>query len=332
MSQISVLKEITWLRDTASNWTDRVALGRQPHAVLLAGPVGVGKRAAALWLAQQHLNVAGSAVPQYPATRFEHADLHWVSPAEDKQTIGIDQIRVLVAAMGMTSYHGSGKAAVIDPADAMTNSAANSLLKTLEEPSGNTLMILIADRKGRLPATIFSRCQRIDIPAPAEDEALRWLDQVHPGSNWPEALRLAGNAPLAAIDALEQLETHAAMGRDLAAVASGRGSPIEVAARWQKLETGLVLDWLARAVQSMIIRSSNAAKQGVSAEIDESVLKRMDRRNLFCYLDTINRLRGQAGGSFNVQLMLEGLLIDLADGLANCGTGSPNGEPPELMV
>ena len=329
---MSVLKEISWLEDMAKSWTDRVSLGRQPHAVLLTGPVGAGKRAAAGWLARQHLNVADVAVPQYPATRFDHADLHWISPADDKQAIGIDQIRALVTEMSMTSYHGSGKAAVIDPADAMTNNAANSLLKTLEEPSGNALMILIADRKGRLPATIFSRCQRIDIALPAEDEALRWLDQIHPGSNWQEALRLAGNAPLAAIGAIEQLETHASMGRDFSAVASGRGSPIEVAARWQKLETSFVLDWLARAVQGMIIRTSNVVKHGVSAEIDDSVLKRMDRRNLFCYLDTINRLRGQAGGSFNVQLMLEGLLIDLADGLANCGAGSPGGEPPELMV
>jgi len=62
------------------------------------------------------------------------------------------------------------------------------------------------------------------------------------------------------------------------------------------------------------------------------VLKRMDRRNLFCYLDTINRLRGQPGGSFNVQLTLEGLLIDLADGLRDSGGGSPGGEPAELMV
>lgn len=326
------LKDISWVEDIARNWQDRVTLGRQPHAVLLTGPVGIGKRAVATWLAQQHLGIKGAACPQYPVATIEHADLRWISPAEDKRSISIDQVRALVAEMAMTSYEGRGKVAVVDPADAMTNNAANSLLKTLEEPSGNALMILVADRKGRLPATIFSRCQRIDIAPPTEEQALQWLNQLHPGSNWPEALRLAGKAPLAAIEAVEQLETHAAMSRDFRAVANGALSPIEVAARWQKLDTGFVLDWLAQAIQSAIIRASTAGKCGVKAEIDDSVLKRMDRRNLFCYLDSINRLRGQPGGSFNVQLMLEGLLIDLADGLENCNQGSPGGELPEMMV
>lgn len=326
------LKEINWLKDVVENWSEGVSLGRQPHAVLITGPAGVGKRAFATWLARQHLGIGNAGMPQYPVPHLEHADLRWIRPLDDKQAIGIDQIRHLVATMNMTSYEGRGKVAVIDPADAMTNSAANSLLKTLEEPSGNALLILIADRKGRLPATIFSRCQRIDIAVPAEGNALQWLDEWRPGNHWPRALQLAGRAPLAALDALEQLDAHAAMSRDFSAVATGTSSPLEVAARWQKLDTAFVLDWLARAVQGSIIRASDGGKLGATAEIDDSVLKRMDRRNLFCYLDTVNRLRGQPGGSFNVQLALEGLLIDLAEGLRNCGRGSPGGEPAELMV
>jgi DNA polymerase-3 subunit delta' len=312
--------DISWHKHFAENWIERARQGRSPHAVLLAGPVGVGKRAAAAWMAARHLDVAETAaLPQYPVEAPAHADLRWISPLEDKQTIGIDQIRTLVAEFSMTSYKGGGKVAIVDPADVMTNNAANSLLKTLEEPPGDALLVLVADKKGHLPATIFSRCQRIDFAAPDETVALEWLDRLQPGSTWPEALRLAGNAPLAAVGAIEQLDTHAAMSRDFVAVASGRGSAIDVAARWNGLDTGFVLDWLARQVQNVIFRASGTVRSGGSGAIDESVLKRMDRRNLFCYLDIINRLRGQPGGSFNVQLTLEGLLIDLSEGLKNCG-------------
>ncbi len=326
-------KAISWHSDFAKNWLDRVEQGRLPHAVLLAGPSGVGKRSAAAWMAARHLEIGDPpALPQYPAQTIAHADMRWITPLEDKQAIGIDQIRELVAEMCLTSYKGGGKVAVIEPAEAMTNNAANSLLKTLEEPNGDALLILIADRKGRLPATIFSRCQRIDFAVPAEQDALEWLDRVQPGANWAEALNLAGNAPLAAIAAIEQLDTHAAMSRDFAAVASGRDSALEVAARWTKLDTSFVLEWLARQVQSAIFRASNVGKGGAKGTIDDSVLKRMDRRNLFCYLDIINRLRGQPGGSYNVQLTLEGLLINLSEGLKNCGTDSSQGGLPEMMV
>ncbi len=198
----------------------------------------------------------------------------------------------------------------------MTHNAANSLLKTLEEPSGTALLILIADRAGRLPATIYSRCQRIDIALPPESEGLGWLDKVQPGSNWVEALRLAGNAPLAAIGALDNIETQASMRRDFGAVAQGKISPIVIAERWTSLDTGFVLDWLARQVQQAILTKSGGAQTPTTAGIGESVLKRMDTRNLFCYLDTINRLRGQPKGSYNVQLAFESLLIDWAEHLA----------------
>lgn len=327
------IKDIIWHRDFAKNWLDRISQGRLPHAVLLAGPRGVGKRAAAAWMAAHHLQLSNaSELPQYPQQAIEHADMRWISPLEDKQAIGIDQIRDLVAEMSLTSYQGGGKVAVIEPAETMTNNAANSLLKTLEEPTGDALLILIADRKGRLPATIFSRCQRIDFAVPDEKQSLQWLDRIQAGANWGEALRLAGNAPLAAITAIDQLDTHAAMSRDFAAVASGRDSALDVAARWTKLETGFVLDWLARQVQNVIFRANGAARSGARGAIDDSVLKRMDRRNLFCYLDIINRLRGQPGGSYNVQLTLEGLLIDLADGLKNCGADSSDGGLPDMMV
>jgi DNA polymerase-3 subunit delta' len=310
-------KEIKWLESFAKNWKDREAHGRVPHAVLLTGPAGVGKRAAASWIAARRLGASVDApVPQYPVPGLQHADLHWIAPLEDKHTIGIEQVRDLVAELSLTSYEGHGKVAVIEPANAMTHNAANSLLKTLEEPPGDTILVLVADRAGRLPATIFSRCQRIDIAAPREADSLAWLDQLQPGADWRAALKLAGGAPLAAVAALDELDTHAQMSRDFIGVARGRISPLKVASAWVKLDTAFVLDWLARQVQETILLTAGGAQSPGTPAMDESVLKRMDTRNLFCYLDIINRLRGQPKGSFNVQLTLETLLIDWSEGLA----------------
>ena len=324
--------DIFWLESFANSWRDRIRRNRLPHAVLLLGPVGTGKRCAAAWIARMSLGIEPEAdFPVYPLEWPEHADLRWIAPAEDKQAISIEQIRELVADLSLTSYSGRGKVAIIEPADRMTANAANSLLKTLEEPEGNALLILVADRIGRLPATIFSRCQRIDFGAPATSTALAWLDQLRPGTAWAEALRIAGGAPLAAIAAHDSLETGNGLARDLNQLGQGKGSAVEVAARWTKLDTGFVLDWLARQVQASIVALEAGRERAPGLAIDDFVLRRMDRPNLFCYLDIINRLRGQPGGSYNVQLTLEGLLIDWADGLAEYGLRPP-AEGMELML
>ncbi len=322
--------DLFWLQDLVDSWQRRAQHGRLPHAVLLAGPPGVGKRAAAAWIAGHKLGEAPP-LPQYPLQVPEHADLEWLSPEEGKQSIGIEQIRELVRHLGLTSYEGRGKVAVIDPANVMTVNAANSLLKTLEEPPGDTLLVLVADRVGRLPATVFSRCQRIDFAPPPASRALEWLDRLQPGAAWRDALSVAGGAPLAAVSALDSLETSATMARDLNELGRGAGSPIDVAARWCKLEPAFVLNWMAQQLRQVAIAIVAGPGSARGLAIDDSVLRRMDRRNLFCYLDTINRLRGQAGGSFNVQLTLEGLLIDWADGLANCDLSPPT-DGMELMI
>ena len=311
--------ELTWLENFAEGWQERIRHGRIPHAVLLAGPPGVGKRAAARWIAGCYLGACEAPLPEDPQAIPEHADLHWLTIPEDKQSIGIEQIRDLVHELSLTSYEGGGKVAVVEPANAMTVNAANSLLKTLEEPPGDAILLLVADRVGRLPATIFSRCQRVDFAPPAESESLAWLDRVQPGAAWVDALRVAGGAPLAATAALEDLETSAGMARDLNALGRGTGSPVEVAGRWVKIGPAFVLNWLAQQIKLAVVANSAGRNHAAGLAIEDSVLRRMDRRNLFCYLDIINRLRGQPEGSWNVQLTFEALLIDWASGLGECG-------------
>lgn len=314
--------DIPWLSSVTLAWQSGQALGRPPHALMLTGPRGTGKRAAAAWLARKMLRMTVAELPQYPMVVPEHADLRWVTLPEDKHTIGIDQIRQLVTGLNLTSYEGGGKVAVIEPADAMTTNAANSLLKTLEEPPGDALLILVVDRPGRLPATVSSRCQRLNVHLPTEAVGLGWLHEIKPGVEWGKVLAEAGFAPLAAATALERQSVTDAMAEEFSAVAEGRAAPLPIAARWAKQEPEFVLEWLGRQVQICIARALGGLPARASGTIADSVLERIDTRKLFCYLDIINGLRGQAPGSFNAQLTLECLLIDWSQRLETLnGTG-----------
>lgn len=306
---------MNWLSNICDRWREAQARDRLPHAVLIAGPPGVGKRALAAWMASGKLSGQLADRPSFPVPEIEHADFHRVSIPDEKSNIGVDQIRSLIGEFSLTSYVGRGKVAIIEPAQKMTGAAANALLKTLEEPAGDALIILIADRAGRLPATIFSRCQTVPVGTPTEEDALAFLEALSPGRDWLEALASAHGAPMTAAETVERLGEIRDMRESLDGILVGRLDPIPVAAQWSKLDPPFVLDWLASEIQSAVKATVCGEKWAPGLGLDTNRLAHIDRRKLFCYLDIINRLRASAKGSFNVQVAFERLLIDLADGL-----------------
>ena len=110
-----------------------------------------------------------------------HPDSHVVRLDEDAQQIKVDQIRELIESLSLSSYRGGYKVGVIEGAEALNANGANAFLKTLEEPTGDTLLILIAKPSHRLPATIASRCLRLNLRRPAEAEALALAQGARPG-------------------------------------------------------------------------------------------------------------------------------------------------------
>ncbi len=96
--------DISWHKDFADQWLERARQKRLPHAVMLAGPAGVGKRAAAAWMVAQKLGIQPLAsLPGFPWVRPEHADLHWIERLEDKKTIVIEQVRELTDDLAIVS-------------------------------------------------------------------------------------------------------------------------------------------------------------------------------------------------------------------------------------
>ncbi len=142
--------------------------GRIVHALLFAGPSGTGKKSMAEIFARAAL-CEGEEKPcdQCPACKKclngSHPDVHYVAP--EKNTIKVDQIRDLTEKLGLAAYEGGKKIAIIERADAMNESAQNALLKTLENPTGDTLFFLLTDvpvgtQNGLLP-TVVSRCLQL---------------------------------------------------------------------------------------------------------------------------------------------------------------------------
>jgi DNA polymerase-3 subunit delta' len=199
---------------------DRVRL---PHALLLLGPRGVGKREFALSLGQWLL--CESPAPAGPCGECKscdwfgqgsHPDFRLIEPQAETseetgrkggKAIAVGDVRQLSDFLGLVSHQGGWRVVVLHPAETMNPAAGNALLKTLEEPPANVLLILVSHQPRRLLPTILSRCHKLAFGLPTRDRAFEWLESV----GRPEAadmLNEVGGAPLLALEGadLERLE------------------------------------------------------------------------------------------------------------------------------
>ena len=144
-----------------------LASNRLHHAYFFAGLEGVGKRTIAIALAkavhcmQLDDDFCGQCVNCARITDGNHPDVRFVEPLAGKKEISIQQIRELERELNYRSFSGGRKIAVIDPATSMNLASQNALLKTLEEPPQDSLIILIAANAGALLPTVRSRCLRL---------------------------------------------------------------------------------------------------------------------------------------------------------------------------
>lgn len=258
---------LPWLNEIWSRLQASRAAGRVAHGLLIAGSRGVGKRHLAECLAHSFLcrkrGEHGFACLRCAdcllAIAGNHPDLIRVGPDSEAKSgeIAIGTIRDFTGRESLTPSRADWKVALIDPADRLNPAAANALLKTLEEPAGRTILCLIGERIGQLPATVRSRCQQIAVPIPAESVALDWLSRQtsQAGSALKELahrdlalrLRLAHGAPLRVLaefdaDLLEQRRLRL---DGFFAIAANRCDPLGEAAAWNALDASQILDWLA---------------------------------------------------------------------------------------
>lgn len=224
--------------------------GRLGHAWLFAGHPGTGKLQLAESFAQYLFCTApraGLACGACQGCRMfagrTHHDYQLVQP--EKSLIKIEQIRDTIEFAQNTSRLGGMKAIVIEPAEAMNLNSANALLKLLEEPPQDTLLMLVSHQPGLLLATIRSRCQVLRCQLPSADLAAEWLVEQGFGGDARAALRRAGGAPLLALaqnDAAAQTERQQLLGC-LQGLARGSMQPVEAAKKCEKFDIAATIDY-----------------------------------------------------------------------------------------
>jgi DNA polymerase-3 subunit delta' len=320
------LEPLPWLQEEWGRLQQAFRSDRLGHALLLSGPKGIGKRRFADLIGAAVL-CARTTVDGLPCGVCDecgllragnHPDLTRLSPDEDSKSgeIKVDEVRALCASQAMTSSRGRRAVFRIAPAEALNTAAANSLLKTLEEPARSTLLLLVAESPGILPATVRSRCHSIVMTAPSPAAALPWLKARLPaGEDAQKLLMVANSAPLLALELSDsgQLESREQCFGMLKAIASGELDPIAAADAWQSKHPGLVLRWLAGWVSDGLRLACDPNAPYVSNPDQRGALlglaARMPADAAHRLLLQIYAAGAEANSTVNKQLLFESLLL-----------------------
>ncbi len=296
---------LPWHESVWGDLNKTIEQGRMPHALLISGPSGIGKERLATALAQRLLCAAemnnyacGVCKSCQLMSAGFHPDLSILQPADEGKDILIGDVRKLCSTLDKTAQQGGWKIAIIVPGEAMNISASNALLKSLEEPQGKTLLILVAHRPSLLSATIRSRCQKKSLLPPPLDTARQWLSEVSGhDANVDKALEVAAGRPLLALQYIQSgtLQDQQILEGVIEAVRRGEQSFIDAALQCSKLNTAIALEWFMNYLHLAV--TQDAAVQS--------------NQNVYLFLDRLNHMHQMivSGSTVNQQLLWEELLM-----------------------
>jgi DNA polymerase-3 subunit delta' len=314
---------LPWHEGARSRLETAVAGERLPHALLLHGPEGVGKErfaavlAGALFCSRRGATLipCGECADCALSRAASHPDLHWLRIPEDKKSIGVDAVREACEQLGMTSMRSGYRVAIVSPAHAMTTNAQNALLKTLEEPSPRTLLVLVTSRPSRLLATLRSRCQRVEIPRPGAAPATQWLGTELGAVPAVGLLDLAGGAPLrAAALAPHFASLESQMTGLIDDLLSGRSEVTRMSAEMMGEGLPVRLDWLEAWLGTALRRRTLPDATGLTIPGGPLLQRAAAEVNIsaaFRMVDRLREARRLLEGSAAPQLVLEALLVEL---------------------
>lgn len=316
------MKEIyPWIQTAWQQLQSQRQAGRLAHAYLFQGPPGIGKQdlaeAFAASLLCQQPAADGTACGHCGACQqFEagtHPDNLILAPEPGKTQIQIDPVRELCARLGLKSHQGGFKVARIEGAHRLNRSAANSLLKTLEEPTDNTVLVLITDQPSRLLATIRSRCQGLRLAPPPAAGARGWLTTRVGDQDAELLLALADGAPLTALTLAEgeHLARRQTWFDQWQALIDGREDAVAVAADWAGADNNAPLEWMSQWLMDLIRlqQGEHAIRNLDLLEPMQDMAEDMDPVTLHNLLEQVWQALQMAATPVNRQSLFEDLLI-----------------------
>jgi DNA polymerase-3 subunit delta' len=316
-----------WQRQHWQGLIARLQRHELPHALLFTGPAGMGKLHFADCLARAILCEStledGSACGHCRGCLLmkagNHPDYLRIEPEEEGKGIGIDVIRHLINFQSLKSQYGRQRVVQLHPAERINRAASNALLKTLEEPAGDTVLLLCSDRPSALLPTVRSRCQQLLFRPLAEpnEETQQWLRaQLDDGNaDVQQLLQASAGAPLAALALLQngELAQRETLLVDLADLAANKASPVALAEQWVRVGIERVLAALYSLLADMIqlkslhtnARLSNPGLQGNLQALAEQV----DLSFLDALLLRVQERSGLLQGQVKPLVILEEILL-----------------------
>lgn len=328
-TEYQVLAPLPWLASQWSLLMERHQQERLPHAILFTGVAGVGKSHLARLLGASLL--CQRPVSNLPCGKCHacsmlaagsHPDMFIASPgfgeeaggsegdegpsrsrksksktAKPSRQIKMDCIHALIEFTHHASHQGGRRVIILEPAEAMNISAANALLKTLEEPGQGIHIILVAHQASRLLATVRSRCQVWLCPVPPVDIAESWLATHVSKERARFALQITGGAPLRALQAIEAGDDVScqSLHQTLRAVQEGQTGWLEAGESVAQIDPLRVVEWWWLYLHQQCRQMPHAPDLAFADQLTMAY----------------RRLQGTANP--NPRLLLESLLIDWAE-------------------
>ncbi len=329
---------MSWHQAFYQHISERYRLGSLPHAVLVYGEEGIGKAQAVNNVAQSLLcqrvvgaEACGECQPCQLYQGFNHPNFTRLAPEknDEKKTqspIKIDQIRDLSSKLVMTSQYEGPNIAVIEQADMMNHFAANSLLKTLEEPTSNTIIFLITSQLSKLLPTIRSRCQSYSLKKASADEAIEWLKEQQLDASdkeYLQALQIAGGAPLTALAILENdvIAQRLSLIESILSLLNNQSTIAQVVELTLKMDFLQSLSFVQNFLADVIRLHQTADKMSIVnvdlAKFIKQLSAKVTPRDAYLLLDELNTMLKNYNASINTQLMLESFFASWHNMLTN---------------